>query len=65
MFPGGQPSPCCADDVGQVTRVLVAADTVQQGKLVGTGASEQGTHEPVFGAEQEQQHPRAGADRPS
>lgn len=65
VFPGGQPSPCCADDVGQVTRPPVAADTVQQGKLVGTGARKQGTHEPVFGAEQEQQNARARADRPS
>ncbi len=65
VFPCGQPTPCCADDVGQVTRSPLASGTVQQGKLVGTGAREKGTHEPVFGAEQEQQHARARVDRPS
>ena len=65
VFPGGQPTPCCADNVGQVSRPPVEAGTVQQGKLVSTSAREQRTHEPVFGAEQEQQHARAGTDRPS
>ena len=65
VFPCGQPTPRCADDVGQVTRSPAAAGTVQERKLVGSGAREQGTHEPVFGAEQEQQHARARADRPS